>query len=280
MRYKIIVDSCGDFTEEMKQSEVFRSVALEIQVDDVTIVDDEGFEQAKFLEMVRQSDNCPKSSCPSPESYRQAMEEADAQHIYVVTLSERLSGSYNSARLGLQMYLEEHEDAKVHVFNSRSASAGETLAALEIQRLEEAGCSFDEIVEQVERFLEAHKTYFVLETLDTLRKNGRLTGIKAVLAKALNIKPIMEGTREGTIAQLDQCRGMEKAVGKMLDYVMQEGRESNRRWVAISHCNCRERAAKARQRLLESGIFEKIFVMDTAGISSMYANDGGIVISV
>ena len=280
MGYKIIVDSCGDFTQEMKQSEIFQSVALEIQVDGVTVVDDESFEQAKFLEMVRKSENCPKSSCPSPESYRKAMEQQEGEHIYVVTLSEQLSGSYNSAQLGMQMYLEEHGDAKVHVFNSRSASAGETLAALEIQRLEEEGCSFEEVVERVEQFLEEHKTYFVLETLDTLRKNGRLTGIKAVLAKALNIKPIMEGTREGTIAQLDQCRGMEKAVSRMLEYVMEEGRASKRKWVAVSHCNCRERANRVRQKLSESGIFEKIFVMDTAGISTMYANDGGIVISV
>ncbi len=279
MKYRIIVDSCGDFTKEMKQNEVFQSVPLELQIDDKIIVDDETFDQAQFLELVRNSDNCPKSACPSPEQYKQAM-ECGAEHIYVVTLSEQLSGSYNSARLGMELFLEEHKGANVHVFNSRSASAGETLAALQIQKLEEEGCSFEDVVKKVEAFLKEHQTYFVLETLDTLRKNGRLTGLKAILAMALNIKPIMQGTREGTIAQLDQCRGMEKAVGKMLEYAMAEGRKSGRKWLALSHCNCHERAMRAKKKLEESGIFEKIFIMDTAGISTMYANDGGIIISV
>lgn len=279
MKYKIIVDSCGDFTDEMKKSEVFESVPLELQVEEVTIVDDETFDQAKFLEMVRKSENCPKSACPAPEQFKQAM-ECGADHIYIVTLSEQLSGSYNSARLAKELFMEEHANAKVHVFNSLSASAGEALVALQIQKLEEQGGSFEEVVEKIEQYVKEHKTYFVLETLDTLRKNGRLTGIKAILAKALNIKPIMQGTTEGTISQLDQTRGMEKAVGKMLEYVIEEGKRSGRNWLAISHCNCRERALKARQRLEESGIFDKIFVMNTAGVSSMYANDGGIVISL
>lgn len=279
MKYKIIVDSCCDYTEEMKGKDCFQAVPLQLMVGGVTVIDDETFNQADFLERVRNSEECPKSACPSPDLYKQAY-ECGAEHIYVVTLSQNLSGSYNSARLGMEMFLEEYAEAKIHVFNSCSAASGETLLALEIQRMEEEGCSFEQIVEEMEEFIAKGETLFVLEDLDTLRKNGRLTGIKSFLASALNIKPIMSRTRDGEICQIDQVRGMERAVRKLIDYVVKAGKESGRKKVAISHCNCRERVTKVKEILEKEGIFEKIYIMDTAGVSTMYANDGGIVISL
>ena len=80
------------------------------------------------------------------------------------------------------------------MFNSRSASVGETLIALKIQECEEAGMEFEQVIEQVNAFIDEQHTYFVLESLDALRKNGRLTGIKALVATALNVKPVMGAT--------------------------------------------------------------------------------------
>ena len=102
----------------------------------------------------------------------------DADHVYAVTLSAELSGSYNSAVLGKNLYEEEYGEKQIHVFNSRSASVGETLIALKIQECEEAGMEFEQVIEQVNAFIDEQHTYFVLESLDALRKNGRLTGIK------------------------------------------------------------------------------------------------------
>ena len=79
--------------------------------------------------------------------------------------------------------------------------------------------TFEEVVESVECYIEEQHTYFVLENLDTLRKNGRLTGIKSLVAGALNIKPIMGSTPQGTICQKEKARGMKKALVKMADCV-------------------------------------------------------------
>ena len=137
------------------------------------------------------------------------MEEyhCDAEHVYAVTLSAELSGSYNSAVLGKNLYEEEYGEKDIYVFNSRSASVGETLIGLKIAECEEKGMSFQEVIETVESYIEEQHTYFVLETLDTLKKNGRLKGLKAVVATALNIKPVMGSTPEGSIQQLSQARG-------------------------------------------------------------------------
>ena len=108
------------------------------------------------------------------------MEEyhCDAEHVYAVTLSAELSGSYNSAVLGKNMYEEEYGEKDIYVFNSRSASVGETLIGLKIAECEEKGMSFQEVIETVESYIEEQHTYFVLETLDILKKNGRLKGLK------------------------------------------------------------------------------------------------------
>lgn len=279
MSYKIIVDSCGELTEGMKASGHFQTASLSIDVDDYHIVDDESFDQKEFLKIVAKSPNCPKSSCPSPETYMEGF-HCQEERVYAVTLSAELSGSYNSAVLGRELYLEEYGKKDIHVFNSCSASVAETLIARKIAECEESGMVFSEIVKEVQSYIDSQHTYFVLETLETLRKNGRLTGIKAIMATALNIKPVMGATAEGTICQLGQARGMKKALMKMVDAIAAEVKNPKERILAISHCNCRERAMEVRKMIVEKIKPKEVMILDTAGISSMYAADGGIIVVV
>lgn len=278
--YKIVIDSCGELTEELKQTGRFSSVALELEIDGVRIIDDETFDQADFLKRVKESPKSPKSSCPSPEQYMSSY-EGEEEHVYVVTLSSLLSGSYNSAVLGANLYRDEHEDGKkIHVFNSKSASVGETIVGIKIMELEEQGCSFEEVVEQVEAYIESVNTFFVLETLETLRKAGRLSNLKAFVANTLNIKPVMGATEEGTIKQLSQARGVKKALVKMVDEIISATKDCEKKVLAISHCNCPERAQFVKEALEKVANFKKIIILNTAGISSMYANDGGVIVAV
>ena len=279
MRYKIVIDSCGELLDEWKDDEHFESVPLTLMVGAEQIIDDETFDQAAFLKKVADCPECPKSACPSPERYMKAY-DCEAEHIYAVTLSSELSGSYNSALLGRNLLLEDHPDKKIHIFNSRSASIGQSLIGMKIQECEEAGMSFEEVVSTVEHYIEGQHTFFVLENLDTLRKNGRLSKVKALVASALKIKPVMGSTPEGTICQLDQARGMNKAIVKMVDHIGEKGINIPEKTVAITHCNCPERANMLEEAIREKLNPAKIVVMDTAGVSSMYANDGGVIVAV
>lgn len=279
MGYKIIVDSCGELTDEMKASGNFETASLQIDVAGYHIIDDETFDQADFLRRVAESEECPKSSCPSPERYMEGY-HCDAERVYAVTLSAELSGSYNSAVLGENLYHEEYGEKNIYVFNSRSASVGETLIAMKIAECEEKGMSFQEVIRTVESYIASQDTYFVLETLDILKKNGRLKGLKAVMATALNIKPVMGATPEGTIKQLSQARGIKKALAKMVDEIIDKLKDSEGKILAISHCNCKERALAVKEMLLSKAKFKDVIILDTAGISSMYAADGGIIVVV
>lgn len=279
MSYKIIVDSCGELTDDMKADGRFESAALSMEVGGEHIIDDETFDQASFLSKVAASEECPKSSCPSPESYMKKY-DCDADRVYAVTLSAELSGSYNSAELGKRLYEEEYGEKQIYVFNSRSASIGETLIAYKIRECEESGMEFEETVRTVEEYIQTQHTYFVLENLDTLRKNGRLTGIKSLVAGVLNIKPVMGSTPEGSICQKGQARGMKKALVKMAEYVAAEAGDTKDKILAISHCNCEARAREFQKILLSKIPVKESFIVDTAGISSMYANDGGIIVVI
>lgn len=279
LSYRIVIDSCGELLDEWKDDERFKSIPLTLMVGGEEIVDDESFDQADFLRKVAASPECPKSACPSPERYREAF-DCEADHIYGVTLSAELSGSYNSAVLGGDLLKEDKPDKKIYIFNSRSASIGQTLIAMKIQECEEAGLPFEDVVSIVEKYIEEQNTFFVLENLDTLRKNGRLSKVKALVATALKIKPVMGSTPEGTICQLDQARGMNKALVKMAEYIVEKTVDSENRVLAISHCNSAKRAQMLKEALQERMKLSRIIVLDTAGVSSMYANDGGIIVAV
>lgn len=279
MSFHIVADSCCELTADMKKRGNIEIAPLTLEVGGESILDDETFDQKYFLKRVAECPECPKSACPSPDYFRKSFLNG-AERCYAVTLSAQLSGSYNSAVLGANLAQEENEDLKIHVFNSRSASIGETLIVKKIVECEEAGMSFERVVETVELYISTQHTYFVLENLETLRKNGRLSKAKALVASALKIKPVMGATPEGDIVQLDQARGINKALMKMVDAIVNDAQHVENKTLAISHCNCPERAEMVKEALLERLAVQDVFVLDTQGISSMYANDGGIIIAL
>ena len=277
MSFHIVCDSCTDLTKEDFAKGCYTWVPLTLIVDGEEIMDDETFDQASFLKKVAESRKEVISACPAPEKYMEAYDQAD--DIYVVTLSAELSGSYNSAVLGKNLYEEENGKKNIYVFNSRGASTTQLLIARKIYEYASAGMKFEEVVEKVEAYISTQRTYFVLETLEVLRKNGRLSSLTATLAGALNIKPVMEGTRDGVIQKLTQARGMKKALSRMVESIVKEGRDLSRRILAIALCNCPQRAEFVKNLIEKNLDVGEIVIIETKGVSTLYACDGGIILS-
>ena len=277
MSFHIVCDSCTDLTEEDLKKGCYTLVPLTLLVDGEEIIDDETFDQADFLAKVAASKESVKSACPAPESYMEAYSKAD--DIYVVTLSAELSGSYNSAVLGKNLYEEENGTKNIHVVNSRGAATTQVLIARKLNEYASQGMPFEEVVDKIEEYTTSLRTYFVLETLEVLRKNGRLSRLSATIAGALNIKPVMIGTRDGVIQKAAQARGMKKALAKMVEHMGSEGRDLTRRQFVISHWNCYERAVYVKELIKKHLHAEDVDIVDTKGVSSLYACDGGIIVS-
>lgn len=280
MSYKIVVDSCCELPEELKKDPRFEIIPLGLQVGDWHIMDDENFDQAEFLHKVATTPDCPKSSCPSPQRYMESF-QTDKERVYVVTLTSKLSGSHNSALLGKQLLEETEGKKKIHIVDSKSASVGETQLALKAMELEETGkYSFEEIVDKLEEFRDRMITYFVLDNLDFLKKNGRLTGLKALAASTLNIKPILRA-EEGEVVQAGQGVGVKKALAKMAEIVADKIEKTGHNVLMISHCNNKKRAESVRDMILaKTDLIKDVKILDTAGVASLYAADGGVIVTV
>ena len=276
MGYKILCDSCTDFTPSMEADPRFVRIPLVIDVGGQTFVDDGTIRQEELLAAMRASSGPTRTACPAPEAYRAYFD--DAEDIYIVTLSERLSGSYNAADQAVRCYREEGGTHNVHLFNSRSASAGQVQTALKILELAEQGIPFAQVVEQVEAYLDEMDTMFVLESLENLRKNGRLTKVQALVTGSLRIKLLMGATPEGEIIKLGQGFTERQALHKMVARAAESAGQEGKRLV-ISHCNCLERARYVRDLAEKLCRFREILVTATGGISTVYAYDGGIVIA-
>lgn len=277
MSFKIIVDSCCDLTPAQLREECFVKVPLTIRVGNHTIVDDDTFDQGELLWRMKESETAPQSACPSPMQYLEAF-DCGADDLYVVTLSALLSGSHNAAAQARSIWLEDHPGANVHIFNSCSASAGEVLVALKIQELAQSGMDFTTVVDQVSRYINEMQTYFVLETLDTLRKAGRLNRVQSIVTSTLRIKLLMGATPEGEICKKGQAMSVKQALNKMVALMADDLKHVGKR-LSIVHCNCLERAFYVKELAMKQCRFDEILVSDTGGIATMYANDGGVIVA-
>ena len=124
MKYKLIGDNCSDLDERQRKSDRYTIVPLILEIGSYHILDDSNFDRKDFIRRMAESKVGAKTACPSSEAFKQAF-EVDADAIFVVTISEHLSGTYQSAVLGKRLYEEEHKDGKkIFVLSSHSASSG------------------------------------------------------------------------------------------------------------------------------------------------------------
>lgn len=277
MSFRIVVDSCCDLNEQALRAMNMVKAPLTIRSNGSSFVDDHTFDQADLLWSMKQSEDAPKTACPSPQSYLDAY-RCQADDVYVVTLSALLSGSYNCAEQARILMEEDQPEVNVHVFNSCSASAGEVLIARRIYELASGGMPFKHVVREVEQYVYEVQTLFVLETLENLRKNGRLTKLQSVITGALKIKLLMGATPEGEICKLGQALTMKQALTKMVDRIANDPAHAGK-VLAISHCNCLERAFQVKKMVEERCRFSDVLINEAGGVTTVYANDGGIVVA-
>ena len=277
----ILADSCCDLSPELLKKTQAKVAPLTITIDDTHYVDDGTVDIPPYLAAMKASKNPVRSACPSPDLYAEDIKAA-AGDCFIVTLSSKLSGSHNAAALGAQLAEEEQPEKKVHIFDSESASAGETYLALMIHDLIAAGKTFEQIVDAVEEKIRSMHTLFVLDSLDNLVKNGRISKTVALLANVLSIRLLMSDDGHGAIKNISKARGIKGALTQMVETCRKhtEGLAAASQRLVISYCNCPERARQVRDMIREKcPAIGEILMTPTSALSSMYANDGGVVIA-
>ena len=278
MNFKIVVDSCCDITNEIKEKINVEITPLTIELNGNRYTDDDSLQVIDLVNEMNESSVVPRTSCPAPADYIDRF-ESEEENVFVITLSSKLSGSYNSAEIAKDIYLSENDQKQIHVFDSLSASAGQVLLTLKIDYLAKLGKTYSQIVEYISNYIKEMKTIFVLNKLDNLVKTGRMGLVKAAIANVLNIKPVLASNGKGEIIMIDKGRGINKALSKLITTIGETKDNLEEKILIIAHCNCFKRANSLKDKIEGLYNFKDILIVEMRGISSLYANDGGIVIA-
>ncbi|MDI9495883.1 MAG: DegV family protein [Bacillota bacterium] len=273
MEKNIIVDTCVDFGRD---TENIPRVPFRILIDDEEIID----ENTDITELIRKMKNSKsqiRTACAPPEDFINKIKTQ--AYNFIITISSQLSGSYNSAMVAVETIKEKFPETFVHIFDSKSASAGETLVAIKVKQLIEENLIPHEIIEQTEKYISKLSTLFILDSLDNLAKNGRISNFKATLANIMNIVPIMGEDGEGRIVLKEKVRGKKKAFSRLVDMLAEYNIDFENTVLGITHVNCLEKAENLRDAIKARYNFKDIKIFDPAGLSTVYAYDGGIVIA-
>lgn len=276
MDLKIIADSSCDLTAEMKtELNALESIPFYLNIANETLADDGTLHIPTLLEKMRQCKEKMTTACPGPAIWKDAF--IQAKRSFAITLSKKLSGSFSSASAGLRLAQEE-SGCEGYVFDSQSAACGEVLLAHKLDEFIKSGLSFEEIIRKAEAFIANMKTFFVLDDVSNLVKNGRMSKITGLVVNVIGIKPVL-GAKDGEIALVGKVRGVKNVADKLLECIASCGRKLDKNLLVISHCNnlglASELAKKARERFH----FGDCKIIETGGLSSFYACDKGVILS-
>lgn len=282
MSFRIIADSCCDRTERMKNWNNITFVPLTLEIGDYRILDDENFDQEDFIKRAVEYDGVPKTACPSPNAWADAF-DCEEDELYVITITDKLSGTYNSALQGKMLFEEEHPNKKrIHIFNSLATSGLESLVAEKIMELGDSGADFETVVEKIENMIINHTDlYFCLESLDVLKGNGRLFALAATVLEKLKVKLICIRTAEGNISLAGQDLTINRAITKMANIINKnlENIDLSNKRLIISHVCCEDRAKLLKEKITSKSKFGSVEIVKCSGLNSTYASNGGIIVS-
>ncbi|MDY6044436.1 MAG: DegV family protein [Peptoniphilus sp.] len=279
MKIGIVSDTSADFTREEAEEKGIVYVPFNIYANDHTYVDDDDLDLKALYADMKATKEPIRTGCPSPFQYKEAILKADAEAVFVVTISSKLSGSHNAAMSAMQEVLAEDPEKKIVVVDSKSASAGVTNVVDKLSGWIREGKSFETIERDIAHYVEHQVTFFILETMENLMKNGRIPRLAGKAVDVLNVKPIMKG-EDGAITLHQINRGFKKSLKKLADELAHVQKERGSELITISH-SC----AEDKARMLENHIREKlkdvrIRVVQTKGLASVYADAGGIVVAL
>lgn len=216
------------------------------------------------------------TACPSVDAWLTTFEGAD--EVYAVTITSGLSGSYNAAMAARELYLHDHPETRIAVFDSLSTGP-ELLLILELlKKLTDAGLPFEEVEAQVREYQKHTRLFFSLQSVHNLAQNGRVSKVAAAAVGMLGIRIIGTASPEGTLAQLAKCRGDKKAIPELLSFVAEAGCTGGK--IRITHVENPELAEKYAAAFREKWPGADIAISKSSGLCSYYAERGAVLVGL
>ena len=212
----VITDSSCDYSPEQADASGFSMVPLTVAFGNETFLEGLEITPAQFYSRLAKESELPKTSQPSPEMFCRVFKKySDAKHIICITISSGLSGTIRSATIAAQMLEEENFSPEIHIVDSLNGCAATGFMAETAAKMVKEGKEINEILARLEQMQKTTAIYFVPDTLENLRKGGRIGNVRAAVGSVLGIKPIIT-VIDGKATDIGKCRGTTQVRQKLI----------------------------------------------------------------
>jgi DegV family protein with EDD domain len=257
----VVLDSTADLADPQARHPNWRLVPLYVRFGEETFREYVDISEDAFYRRLRESKDPPKSSQPSPADFQQVFESlSDFEQVLCVTLSAKISGTYESARLAA----ENTGDGRVRVLDSGVTSGGTVILADAIQRRLEQGTDDAEIEALVERFRRERGLLFTVDTLEYLIRGGRIGKAAGLAGQLLSVKPILVFD-DGEVAPFKRVRGRGKAIAELEKIFVEGSEDSPDLHVGVGHAQAQEDAEDLVRRVQEARPSATLDIVTTLG---------------
>lgn len=272
MKFKIISDSSSNLYNNYinKENIIFEIAPLSIFIGDEQFIDNDNIDTNLMLNKLKNLKLKTHTSCPSSYEFENRLNDCD--YYFIVTISSKLSGSYNSALIASQ------DKDNVLVIDSKLAGGSLKLIVDKLEELIEQGLSFKEISEQILKYRDELNTYFILDNFDNLVRNGRMNKIIAFIATHAHIKPLCYGA-DGEIKIKAKVRTMNGCLVVLANEISKILNNNINKKIVINHTNNVD-GAKYLKKILENKFnYNNIEITSNKGLCAFYSLEGGIIAS-
>ena len=275
MKFKIIVDSSSNLVNSYYQDKkdvAFKVVPLTIRIGQEEFIDNDELDVNKMLDVLRLNDG-GQSSCPSPNDYLRELDEAE--YSFIITITSKLSGSFNSACVARTMCKNpEH----VFVIDSKGTAGSIVLIAEKLFELIKENKEFSVITNEITAFRNSVNLLFALDRFDNLVRNGRMSKLTAFIAEKIAIKPLCYAD-DGEIKIKEKIRTFRGVIKRMTHYIGKMCEDTTNKICIIAHTKNESAALELKKDIEENYHFKEVRVMENRGLCAFYALEGGLIVT-
>ena len=277
MAIKIVTDSTSYISDEYIKKYDIKLVSLNVIINGVSSREID-IENEVFYEEIKNSKERPKSSQPIPEemlnTFREIVEDGDS--IVGIFLSSKMSGTYSNANMIKDMILEDYPDAEIHILDSKTNCMQMGFAVIEAARTASEGKSINEVINAANHVINS-RFLFTPETLEYLKKGGRIGGAAALFGNVLQIKPILTVVN-GETSVFKKVRTRKKAIEEIVKTVLEEIESKGLGDIVVHHINCQEDGLKLA-KALENRLGKKVEIQSIGPVIGVHVGPGSIGIA-
>lgn len=254
MSFVVVTDTSGNLPTKLAKERGLEIVPFTYIFDgrNHTCLDTDAFDGDAFYEEIR-GGLAVTTSQITPHDFLQTFEPflKEGKDVIFVSMAGGISGSCGSAHMAAQMLAEQYPERRVVVIDTRGASLGEGIIALQAAQMRDEGWSLDDAVRRLEENVERMFNVFTVDDLMHLRRGGRLSNLSALVGTVLHIKPLLKGNEVGKIVAFAKLRGRKKSIQALANLYDKLAVDPQDQIVGIAQAGCRE-DAEYLERLLNS----------------------------